>query len=36
MTASVQGWVAHVRSGQTYGLRKQLLRSQRLHPNRGA
>lgn len=28
MNASVQGWVNHVRYGQSYGLRKQLLRKQ--------
>ena len=32
VTASVQGWVAHVRTAQTYGLRKALLRGLALQP----
>lgn len=32
LTASVRGWLAHIRPAQTYGLRKAVLRSVRLAP----
>lgn len=32
VTASVQGWVNHVRYGQTYGLRKAVLRASPIEP----
>ena len=32
VTASVQGWVNHVRYGATYGLRRSLLRAAKLRP----
>ena len=34
VTASVQGWVAHVSYGQTYGLRKQIFGEIPLEPRR--
>lgn len=32
LTASVQGWINHMRYGQTYGLRRQLFWNMPLHP----